>query len=479
MRTFACVLAGCLLALATTAHADPEWLNDTLISPSAQGLNDLTIDARPDGSALFAHVSGDDAGEQVGWYRSTNGGQSWSPLATAIWLINDAVIGGAYGFNVLLEVWQVSGTIWQQTKDATTGAFIQEAPILDESPLVAQRVVVDSNAENGPPGAEDFIAAIVYHNPTNQQSSLKVYHTTDHGVTWVPTTLDVGPVNAPNAIGDVHLCFARAGYPFFHIVYWKQGNLWAVRSNNAGVSWSAPQNLFPVSSISAVSVAAFGIFATAVGESPAGEVVYKNTTDGGSTWSALKTIDAAQAGGRYPYIAFRGVYQALYWTDGGRLVTRFTSTPDNAASWSAEEPASLFPTAYQPWAVGYGTSIGAVYIRSDENNRPYFISFPSATNSVEDPAESVPRLARLTVFPLPASGPVTLAWSEGIPRSAEIVDALGRQVAPLTGWTADGIGASTTWEGHDVHGRPVAAGVYFARIPTPSGMATQRIVIVR
>ena len=477
MRYSACLA---LFLIASTVHADPEWQNDTLISSQATGLGSLTIDARPDGSAYFAHVSGDASGEQVGWYRSTDSGQTWANFLSSVWAINNASIGGAYGFNVLVQVWQAFGNIFRRTVDATTGAQIGQSVIVNESPLVALNIVVDSNAENGPPGAEDFIAAIVFHNPTNQQSSLKVYHSTDHGATWPNQfTLDTGPLNTPNAIGDVHLCFARAGYPFFHIVYWKQGNLWAVRSTNAGISWGAPQNLFAVSSNSAVSVAAFGIFATAVGESPTGEVVYKNTNDAGVTWSALKTIDAAQAGGRFPYIAFRGFYQVLYWTDGGLLATRATTTPDNQGSWSAEEPANLFPTAYQPWAVGHGTTIGATYIRYDDDDRPYFISFPSATNGVDEPAASAPPPAKLSVFPLPAAGRVTLAWSQGQPAGGEIVDALGRQVAPLTGWTAEGSGASTAWEGLDTQGRPVAAGVYFARVPTASGLATQRIVIVR
>jgi hypothetical protein len=417
----------------------------------------------------------------VGFYRSTDGGDTWHDFFLSTWAINDAAIDGAYGFGDLVQVWQANGNIFRRTINATTGAQIGQSIIVNESPLDALEIVVDSNAETVPVGNEIFIACALYYNPGNQQNSLKAYRSADHGATWSPAvTLDTGPMGNGAAISHPHLSFARAGFPFFHVVYEKLGSLWHVRSTNAGTTWGVPQSLFPVTTASEVSVAAFGIFAVACGESPAGEVIYKNTTDAGVTWSATKVIDAADGGVRKPYVAWRGVYQAIYWSSGNSLATRFTTTPENQASWTAEEPASPNPTAYQPWGVGYGSSVlGAVYIRYDDDDRPYFISNTGTSTGVDDPPAVPPVAAALSAFPIPSSGPVTLVWSGGVPIESEILDAAGRRVGPRLAWTPIGEGSRAAWEGRDAQGRVLPAGVYFARIHTPAETRTTRIVLVR
>jgi hypothetical protein len=476
-------LAWCILCTCPRlVLAEPLWLDDTLVSQTAPGLNRVVIDARPDGSALYVHVSGDQVNERVGWYRSTDGGDSWASFWTATWGINNGVIGGAYGFDVLVNIWQAGTGLWRRTINADTGAQIGSGTIATTSAIVRE-IVVDSNAETGPSGEEHFIVCMTYLNPSNNQVSVAASRSDDNGATWSGfDLLDSGPTGAPDAIGDMHLTFARAGYPYFHVIYRKEGRLWHVRTTDAGVSWEAPTELIlNVAATTEVSVAAFGIFAVAVAESPTGQVVYCNSTDAGATWSVAKLIDQAEIGGRWPFIVFRGAYQALYRQPDGRLVTRWTTTPENALSWSAEEYASVGTTAHSPWAVGgyYPGEVGVVYIRYDDDDRPYFVSRTGAPAAILDAAPEPPRVA-LDVFPTPSAGPFRFIWAAGPPPAAgEILDVAGHRVAPFPAWSPDGRGHLASWDGRDARGRPVAAGIYFARVATPGGVETARLVVVR
>jgi len=482
MRAFSLVaLAGCILCThPDLALTEPLWLDDTLISQTAPGLNRVVIDARPDGSALYSHVSGDEAGERVGWYRSTDGGDSWASFWTATWGISNAVIGGAYGFDVLVNVWQAGGNLWRRTVDATTGVQIG-ASIITPTSLTAREIVVESNAETIPPGNEYFIACGTFFDPSRNQVTIVAFRSGDDGATWGDfNVLDAGPIGDPAAIGDMHLVFSRAGFPYFHVVYRKFGRLCHVRTANAGVSWETPTELvLNVATTTEVSVAAFGIFAVAVAESPAGQVVYCNSTDAGATWSAASLIDGGEVGGRWPFVAFRGGYQVLYRQPDGRLATRWTATPENPLSWTAEEYTSLGTTAYSPWAVGYGAGeVGAVYVRYDDGDRPYFISRTGTPAAVDGGAPAPPRVA-LDVFPTPSSGPFHLVWTTGVPPAGgEILDVAGRRVALLPAWSADGRGYFATWNGRDARGRSLPSGIYFAHVATPGGGQTARLVLM-
>ncbi|MEZ5066027.1 MAG: endonuclease/exonuclease/phosphatase family protein [bacterium] len=82
--------------------------------------------------------------------------------------------------------------------------------------------------------------------------------------------------------------------------------------------------------------------------------------------------------------------------------------------------------------------------------------------------------------PNPASGDVALRWS--IPRpggwAVTIHDVAGRRVRALAAGETAGPGQAT-WDGRDDADRPVAPGIYFVRLASPEGNASERIVRVR
>ena len=77
-----------------------------------------------------------------------------------------------------------------------------------------------------------------------------------------------------------------------------------------------------------------------------------------------------------------------------------------------------------------------------------------------------------TPRPNPTRGPVTLPVALSGPARLDVVDVLGRVVQTVR------LGASAaevTWDGRDIAGRPVAAGVYLLRLSAEAGSAAVRV----
>jgi photosystem II stability/assembly factor-like uncharacterized protein len=83
--------------------------------------------------------------------------------------------------------------------------------------------------------------------------------------------------------------------------------------------------------------------------------------------------------------------------------------------------------------------------------------------------------------PNPGGGPVRLAFT--LPRAGEarltLHDVAGRAVAELWSGTAAAGSHEVTWSGRDVAGRPVPAGVYFARLEAGGEVRTAKILRLR
>jgi len=492
--------AACALFVTPTlGPAGERWLDDTLIRDEA-GMDRLVIDARETGTELFAYMSGNQVGEREAWCRSTDSGLTWQFVNGGWWGTADHAIGAAYGFNTLLRMWETNGLMYRTALNATTGTVLHDGFFINESPRHAEEIVIDSNAESGPPGTEIFIACVKFLDLNTNQITLKSYRSTDHGDTWGSfNVLDSGPVGDPDYIGDVHMVFSVAGYPYFHVCYVKGGRIWSARTQNAGVSWESPIELIVnVADDSQVSVAAFGVYAIAAGASPSNQVVYCRTTDAGASWSNATLMDGAQPIARMPYVAYSGGrWFGIYRQPDQRLAARSTTTPEEPLSWSAEEYATFGTTERPPWAVAFGGSnIGLVYARLDDNGHPYFASRNGVPSALDDgPSSGVAR--EVQVFPVPSSGQVTLLLQSpglrGAGRGRElgsgkpagdrlggaVVDATGRWIAPLGPWHLSAIEQEISWDGRDAGGHAVPAGVYYLRVWTPLGLRTGRALIVR
>ncbi len=124
--------------------------------------------------------------------------------------------------------------------------------------------------------------------------------------------------------------------------------------------------------------------------------------------------------------------------------------------------------------IGFGQDYLAPYTR-----RVFRIRIPKTAGVGDAPLAA--KLALAAPSPNPASGPSRLAFT--LPASGNVdlsvFDASGRRIAALvSGWTPAGQ-HSITWDGRAADGTPVAGGLYWARLASPQGNVTQRVVRIR
>ncbi|MBD3237444.1 MAG: hypothetical protein GF330_12130 [Candidatus Eisenbacteria bacterium] len=472
------------LIIGLPCEGQMRWLDDSIIDEDAPSMDRLVVDVKEDNSAWYALVSGDQMGESFGWHRSLDAGGTWSPIYASHWSVDDAVIGGAYGFDQVMSVWQPYWPILFQTYDPSTGSTILSGELDNPYPFTCREIVVDSNAETSP--ADVFNAVVHMVDEATGEAIIKGFHTEDYGATWTDAgALDAGPPGQPEYFGDIDLVFAVAGFPYFHIVYHKNGRIWHVGTTNGGLTWGAPSELvLDIADDSQVSVAAFGVYALAVGESPTGQVVYCYSEDAGATWSNARLIDDSEAGPRLPSVCRNsGAWHCIYRKSDGRLACRSTASPAIPTSWSDEEYATIGPTdraISTRMSSDPDGNVGIVFSRSDQGHRPYFASMYGEFSGVAEHPASV-AVPRLQACPTPSRGSVTVILSDGLTASGwggQVLDAAGRLVAELP--YDRGTGSELLrWDGRDAAGNSVDGGRYYIRIATPQGQQTAAVTILR
>jgi hypothetical protein len=122
---------------------------------------------------------------------------------------------------------------------------------------------------------------------------------------------------------------------------------------------------------------------------------------------------------------------------------------------------------------GYGEMLTAPYAK-----HAFRISI-SGLLAVE-PGSTAPRLSLSAPLPNPSSSATRLEFELTQATSADltIFDAAGRHIATLVRGEQPAGHRSVTWNGQDDGGQSVAAGIYFARLSTPLGASSRRIVRV-
>jgi len=120
---------------------------------------------------------------------------------------------------------------------------------------------------------------------------------------------------------------------------------------------------------------------------------------------------------------------------------------------------------------GYGQMLVAPYTR-----RAFKITLP-ATADAPQPVTTA-RLLLAAPNPNPSSATTQLDFALPSAASAELTvfDAAGRRVATLVQGDLPAGRHSATWDGRAASGERAAAGLYFARLTTPQGSVSRRIV---
>jgi hypothetical protein len=87
----------------------------------------------------------------------------------------------------------------------------------------------------------------------------------------------------------------------------------------------------------------------------------------------------------------------------------------------------------------------------------------------------------LTRAPNPFSGTTTIRFSQAAPGPVllRIYDVTGRRIRTLDDGKLPAGSFARTWDGRDDGGRPVAAGVYFARLSTTESERSEKVTLIR
>lgn len=483
MHTAAIGLALMLLsAIAVRTRADAQWQADIKVDHSP-GTDTVLLGADAENSRLHAVHSDMQPGGTFSWMRSTNSGFTWETVREVSWGAQPSSLAFDVLQGRLVTAWTAGeGPMSGEVMDWDSGAVLEFFDVADESPRIVRKLLLVSC------GANTVLAAAVMIDPRVDQVRVRAYRSSTGGASWLEgVTIDTGPLFEPDHIRDIALTTPADGCPTFHIAFVREGQACIATTTDGGVSWGAPQALtLSLDPESSIGVAGRGTEVVVVGESQTGQIVSLYSADG-TAWSSGLLIDSPETTGRFPAISCRGeTYHVFYLKADHRIAHRSTTTPGQVNGWGAEQVATSGSTDAAFAALGMGASAGVGFVHRNDSGNPYFASSTYTPSGLTDPAGEA---GGLRVFPQPATGSVSIVgpFSRRGGPSGVVVDATGRVIArlsdPRTGPRGP-VGTGTLhWDGHDMTGTEVAAGVYYVRVQVPDTAArrtlTAPIAIVR
>jgi hypothetical protein len=149
--------------------------------------------------------------------------------------------------------------------------------------------------------------------------------------------------------------------------------------------------------------------------------------------------------------------------------------------WSENEDLAVYQATETGW---HPVVVYRPDSRSFESPVVYHFSWqPTEMTAVDEP--DAPLLPQTAVFLGPSPNPMTASTQLvfALPRSGRVrvdmYDARGRRVRQLADRHCDGGRQAVAWNGCDDQGRPVAAGVYWARMIMTDRTMTKRVTVLR
>jgi hypothetical protein len=200
----------------------------------------------------------------------------------------------------------------------------------------------------------------------------------------------------------------------------------------------------------------------------------------GASGLALCTAPGEQ---QFPTLAPNGSGGAMAaWEDGRAgsldLYAQSVSGAGNPRWGANGAPLCTAPGGqYQPVAVSEGDSVGVfVWVDQRFGGSDLYAQRLPALITLDAPGQA--SAARLRAWPQPSRGACTLefALDRGGPVALRVLDTAGRSVRTLLRSRRDAGRHAVAWDGRDDAGRPVPAGVYFARLSASGTEQRARLV---
>ncbi len=294
-----------------------------------------------------------------------------------------------------------------------------------------------------------------------------------------------------------------------------QDSLWLSRSLDGGLTWSQDRGIagmnplpssFPpgyriVNLPSAAANPVTGDLLVVWNDQCFGnpDILAIRSTDAGLSWSApIRVNDDPGAEAQFfPWITFddNGVAHIVWYDkreDGYSIDVYYTRSTDSGLSFEPNqrvtgeaftpvlpwEPSSAFIGDYNGIAVDTEHAYPCYQDSRDGNQDVYVAMIPNGSSELPESAGGEPQNEnQLSASPNPFRSGTRLSWGmRNLPRTAsvEIIAVSGRMVRRL----ACGANGVVDWDGRDMDGAEVATGIYYARL-TGVKASERRLVRVR
>lgn len=265
-----------------------------------------------------------------------------------------------------------------------------------------------------------------------------------------------------------------------------------VVSHDGGRNWSDVEQLSPedyhVSQLSCIACDQF-TGKVAVGWMEAGypgDLYLRVTTDGGYSWSQQLRATYHEMVAD-PSLAIASDTIWAVWSDKDPShgwqndEIAFSKSTDCGSTWSPHERLTFADGwSYVPWI---SHDNGKLHVVWRETNRPphsgheiyYKLYTPDPTATFED-RSVFPGALSLSAYPNPFNSSVTVSLSSSLSSQLLIYDLLGRIVRKYSLTPGS---HKIVWDGLDLNGTPVRSGVYFARLKTPKGLQSIKMLLLK
>ncbi|MHC1777166.1 MAG: exo-alpha-sialidase [Lentimicrobium sp.] len=251
---------------------------------------------------------------EIYYKRSTDGGNSWEEDTRIFnnpgnaWHAAIALSGNfvhlVWYEHYLMSTWEImyarssdNGTSWEEVLPLTTDPSDSFLP---------------SICANGP------VLHVAWRDKRDDNSEIYYKRSMDNGLNWLPDTrltYDGGQSTYPSigvSESDVTIVWQddRNGY----------NDIYYIASTNGGTGWGAEIRLTDDSGVSSspnLAVAGSGLFLVWVDNRDFNEeIYYRNSMDGGLSWSADKRLTDDPAESAYAFLSISGSVVHVVWTDG-------------------------------------------------------------------------------------------------------------------------------------------------------------------
>lgn len=380
--------------------------------------NVRVITARPNGDLY--------AGTDLGVYRSTNNGDTWTSLGLSsisvyalIFNSSGHIFAGCYNGEIYRSM--DNGASWQKVKDALT---------------------------------------TVYSLAINSQGTLfaggwlGIYNSTNNGDTWQFFGLGNGTVVRSLIINSSGQIFAgTTNYAIYRYLSAQTG--WEQVSNATG-------RLVESMAINSKGHIYVGLYYGGI----------LRSTDNGTTWSAFNT--------GLPAVGTAGATVGSFALNASNVL--FAGTLGNL--YKAIDTVNY----WSPWSAGLtGQSINALAVAPNGfafagTSGWIYRTLQSTPTPVEKEGTGIPtEFALEQNYPNPFNPSTTIRYS--LPKDGNVVlsvySILGQEVARLQDGFKKAANYSITWDGNNAFGQPTASGIYLVRLQFDNQQLMRKVMLVR